>query len=137
MSQENLEIVRRIYEESAQGRFTSCLDLFHPDVEYTRSAEGGGEALGLPGHWRGIDAMLKAAYEWVQTFELLRVEAEEYIEAGDAVVVLTRQRGKAKGSGFPLDEQFADVITLRDGLVVRVDQYRNRSAALEAAGLRE
>ena len=132
MSQENVEIVRRIYEESAHGRFTTCLHLFHPEVEYTRSGDA---AVGLTGHWRGIEPMLRAAYEWVQTFDLLRVEAEEFIEAGDSVVVFTRQRGRAKGSGVPIDGEFTDVLTLRDGLVVRFAQYRDRAAALASVGL--
>jgi ketosteroid isomerase-like protein len=137
MSQENVEVVRRIYAETAEGRLTTCLHLFHPEVEYSRQglAEGGG--VGLDGTWHGREAMVRAAWEWVQTFELLRVQAERFIDAGDAVVVFTRQSGKAKASGFPFEADFADVMHLRDGLVVRMTQYRTREAALEAVGLRE
>ena len=133
MSQKNVEIVREIYKEAAEGRLTSCLHLFHPDVEYRRVGSG----VGLPGTWRGVEAMVRAASEWVLTFELLRVEAERFIEAGDAVVVFTRQTGKAKASGVPVDGEFADVMTLREGRVVRFDQYEDREEALEAVGLRE
>ena len=136
MSRENVEIAQRIYAETAQGRLTTCLHLFHPEVEYTRPPlpEGG---LGLEGTWHGREAMVRAAWEWVQTFDLLRVEAERFIETGDAVVVFTRQSGKAKASGFPFAAEFADVLHLRDGLVVRMTQYRTREEALEAVGLRE
>ena len=136
MSRENVEVVRRIYAESAEGRLTTCLHLFHPEVQYNRPPlpEGG---VDLEGTGHGREAMVRAAWEWVQTFELLRVEAERLIEAGDAVVVLTRQRGKAKASGFPLDLELGDVLQLRDGLVVRVTQYRTREEAFEAVGLRE
>ena len=42
MSQENLEIVQAMYAEAAEGRFGTSLHLFHPDVEYSRSALGEG-----------------------------------------------------------------------------------------------
>ena len=137
MSRENVEIVRRIYAESAEGRFLTCLHLFHPEVEYARSGVGEGSALGLAGKWSGREAMVRAAWEWVQTFDLLRVQAERFFEAGDSVVVFTRHTGKAKVSGLPIDAEFADVLTLREGLVVRMNQYRERADALEAVGLAE
>ncbi len=138
MSRENVEIVRRLYDEWGEGRFDTALHLFDPDVEYTRSGtEYGLTALGLTGEWRGLEAMTRAALEWIQTFDRLRVQAERFIEAGDSVVVFTRHSGNAKESGLPIEAQFADVLTLRDGLVVRLDQYRDREEALEAVGLRE
>jgi ketosteroid isomerase-like protein len=51
-------------------------------------------------------------------------------------VVFTRHRGVTK-SGVPIDEEFADVVTLREDRIVRLHTYRHRSEALEAAGLRE
>ena len=59
--------------------------LFHPDLVYTRKAAGSGSALGLSGEWHGIDAMVRASFEWIRTFEVLRVEAERFIEAGDSL----------------------------------------------------
>ena len=133
MPQGNVEIVRGIYTEAAEGRLTTCLHLFHPDVEYRRLGSG----VGLSGTWRGVDAMVRAASEWALTFDLLRVQAERFIEAGDAVVVFTRQTGTAKASGVPVDGEFTDVMTLCEGRVVRFDQYQDRAEALEAAGLSE
>ena len=133
MSQQNVELVREIYTEAAEGRLTTCLHLFHPDVEYNRVGSG----VGLAGTWRGVEAMVQKASEWALTFERLRVQAERFIEAGDAVVVFTRQAGKAKASGVSIDGEFADVMTLREGRVVRFDQYQDREEALEAVGLRE
>ena len=133
MSRENVEIVREIYSEAAEGRLTTCLHLFHPEVEYSRIGSG----VGLSGTWRGVEAMVRKASEWALTFDLLRVQAERFIEAGDAVVVFTRQTGKSKVSGVPVDGAYTDVMTLREGLVVRFDQYQYREEALEAVGLRE
>ena len=135
MSQENVEIVRSIYGEWAEGRFGTRLHLFHPDVVYTRSSARPGDV--LEGRWHGSEAMARAGADWVETFEFLRIEAERFIEVGESVMVFTRHTGRAKGSGLPSGGEFADVLTLRDGLVVRFDQYRERSTALEAVGLRE
>ena len=136
MERGNVEVVRAIYDEAAEGRLATCLHLFHPEVEYTRAPSGEGD-MGLSGTWRGIEAMVRAAMEWAQTFDVLRVEAERFIEVGDSVVVFTRHRGTAKMSGVPIDAEIADVLTLRDGLIVRAAQFRTRSEALEAVGLTE
>jgi ketosteroid isomerase-like protein len=138
MSQENVEIVQAIYAEAAEGRFGTSLHLFHPDVEYSRSASGGGSTVvGLSGTARGVEAMVKAGLEWLETFDRLRVQAERFIEVGDSVVVFVRHTGNAKASGLPIEGEFADVLTLREGRVIRFAQYRDRADALEAAGLSE
>jgi ketosteroid isomerase-like protein len=138
MSEGNLEIVQAIYAEAAEGRFGTSLHFFHPDVEYSRSASGGGSTVvGLSATARGVEAMVKAGMEWLQTFDRLRVQAERFIEVGDSIVVFVRHTGNAKASGLPIDGEFADVMTLRGGRVIRFEQYRDRAEALESAGLSE
>jgi ketosteroid isomerase-like protein len=135
MSQENVEIVRQMYDEWAEGRLGAGLHLFHPDVVYTR--QGGGMGIGMTLECRGVGELVRASGEWIETFEFLRVRAERFIDCGDAVLVFTRHSGNAKVSGLPIEAECGDVLTFRDGLVVRFDQYRTRSGALEAVGLRE
>jgi ketosteroid isomerase-like protein len=138
MSQGNLEIVQAIYADAEEGRFGATLHRFHPDVEYSRVASGAGTgAVGLTGTARGVEAMVKASLEWLQTFDRLHVKAERFIEVGDSVVVFVRHTGNAKASGLPIEGEFADVMTLREGRVIRFDQYRDRAEALKAAGLSE
>ena len=134
MSQENVEVVRPIYEASADGRFGAHLDLFDPQVEYAHKRK---EADMLVGEWRGIEAMVATITEWMETVDDLRIEAERYIDAGDSVVVFTRYTAINKASRVPFEERFADVITLRGGRIVRWHAYRHRSEALEAVGLSE
>ena len=55
----------------------------------------------------------------------------------DRVVVLTWQRGKGRESGLPMSMEWAQVISVRDGKIRRVDAHDDRQAALEAAGLSE
>jgi ketosteroid isomerase-like protein len=135
MSQENVEVARALYSELGEGRFWTCEHLFDPDVEYERRRM---TADVMSGKWRGYEAMGAAVREWLETVEGLRIEAERYIDTGgDSVVVFTRHRAVAKTSGVPIDEEFADVLTVREGRIVRLHTYRHRPEALEAVGLRE
>lgn len=48
-----------------------------------------------------------------------------------------RLRGRGRGSGVEIDALFYDLYTLRDGIIVRMDQFTERSQALEAVEPRE
>jgi ketosteroid isomerase-like protein len=65
------------------------------------------------------------------------VTIEEIIDAGDRVVLSAHHRGRGRGSGIKVDARYYEVYTLRDGKIIRVDEYTERIAALEAAGLSE
>jgi ketosteroid isomerase-like protein len=134
MSQENVEIVRRLYEHWARGDFAYA-GFYDPEVEFARiGAEGGG----VEGRWRGLEAIWAANLEWLRAFDDLRTEAERIIDlADDRVLVLSRQTARGKVSGAPIDHELGDLITLHDGKVVRCDLYWDRAEALEAAGLSE
>ena len=62
---------------------------------------------------------------------------EEFVDRGDRVVVTVRLQGRGRGSGVEVDARFYDVYTLRDGLIVRMDQFTERTQALEAVGRAE
>ena len=66
-----------------------------------------------------------------------RLEAEEFIDAGDNVVVLLHEYRRGKGSGIELETETAIVVAVSGGRVVRLQGYMDRAAALEAAGLRK
>jgi len=74
---------------------------------------------------------------WASAWDELEVSAEEFIDAGNRVLVTAYHRGRGRGSGVEVDTRFYEVYTLRDGKVVRVDEYAERAEALDAAGLRE
>src|SRR6476469_6875018 len=129
MSQENVETVRAIYECWSRGDFRATADKVAPDFEW-KQVHGVVE----PGSHVGADAnrALRSIFEIYDDF---RVEAEEYIDAGDVVVVVAHARGTARGSGLHTDQRFAFAWTVRDGRPVRMEQYRTREEALKAVGL--
>ena len=135
MSQQNVEIVRGLYGDFARGVFWNAAPLFAPEVVLKRI--GGEFSDAFPGEWRGIEAFTAGQLEYIEAFEDLRVQGEEFFDLGDRVLVLVRHRGKGRESGLPYDREVADLLTLRDGVVVRWEGYWDRTEALEAVGLRE
>jgi ketosteroid isomerase-like protein len=71
-------------------------------------------------------------------WEKFRIEAEEFIDAGDRVVVVGRLVAKGRGSGVEAESPTAQVFTVREGRVVRWEfGYADRADALKAVGLAE
>ena len=138
MSQENVEIVRRAYEAFNRGGIDACISegLWSPEVVWDVTPTG------IPGlgTYRGREEV-KRFFEddWFSTFpfEEWEVKLEEVIDAGDRIIGMSRQHGRGATSGVMAELELAQVSTLRDGLVVRIDNYVDRAKALEAAGLRE
>jgi ketosteroid isomerase-like protein len=133
MSEENVEIVRSLYQRWASGDLSA--GGFDPVVEYSRV---GAETPDMEGSWCGLDELSTAMEEYLRSFSDLRIEAERIIDLSeDQVLVLSRQTARGKQSGVPIEHEFGDLFTLRDGKVVRYASYWNRADALEAAGLSE
>ena len=72
----------------------------------------------------------------LEAWEERRLEAEEFIDAGDDVVVLLHEYRRGRGSGVGLEIDTAVVVAVSGGRVVRIQGYMDRHAALEAPGLR-
>ena len=131
MSQENVEVIRAMYEHWARGEFPA--DFIDPEVVHTRI---GAQTPDMEGEWRGLEAFSRATAEYVSTFSNLRIEAEEIIDLGDdRVLVRSRHTARGKLSGVPIDHELGDLFTLRAGKVVRHDSYWNLAEAKEAVGL--
>ena len=133
MSEENVEILRRVYGQWASGDLSA--DFFDPDVEYSRI---GAQTPDMEGRWLGLDEMWTAIREYLRAFSDLRIEAERIIDlGGDRVLVLSRHTARGKQSGVPIEHEVGDLFTLRRGKIVRYESYWNPAQALEAAGLRD
>jgi ketosteroid isomerase-like protein len=129
MSQENVELVRSLYEGGGdRGRL---LALAHPDIVVDASRR-----VFNPTTHVGTDGLRRMFAEADEVWEEFRVEPLEFIDAGDRVVVMVRTVGKGKGSGAEARQHSAQIWVLRDSLVVRWEVgYADRHEALEAAGL--
>jgi hypothetical protein len=103
MSQENVEALRPVYEEWGRGNFRPQFAVYAPEMEWGWSEE----FPGLHGVYRDPQARSRRLREWLSPWEEWRVEAEEYIPAGEFVVVLARYTGRGKGSGVEVDTRGA------------------------------
>ena len=133
MSQENVEIVQRIYAGWA-ARDPQTVTLLDPLIEVhpdPRSAWPGIEPV-YHGH-EGIGRYLSSIYE---AFAEYRAEPEDVLDAGERVVVLAVERARGKQSGTPVQiRHTAHVWTMHDGLAIRLNVNWDREDALKAAGL--
>ena len=137
MSRENVETIRRGYALYAAGDFDAVTALFSDDAEITDSG-GLGVTGTAAGTRRGHEGFLRSTEEALEAFEDFRVEPEEFIDAGDVVVVPVRISGRGRGSGVEMEMRLAHLWVLRgDGKVVRSEVYKTTEEALEAAGLSE
>ncbi len=134
MSQETVEIVRRTVEAILQGEWDQAGQLLDPDAEGHGTVGGLSEGTVL----RGVTQFRQSfEQEDAEAWDERRLDAEEFIDAGDRVVVLVREFRRGKGSGIELEVDTAIVFEVRDGRVVRIQGYMDRDEALEAVGLSE
>ena len=72
----------------------------------------------------------------MESFEDLQADAEEYVDVGDdRVFTWTRWTGRGRTSGVDADWHLAIVYTMREGRIVRAEEYFDRAEALKAVGL--
>ena len=103
-----------------------------PDIQFDFTAS---DALGQnPSRPRAADRELLLASE---AFDRLRWEAEEFIDAGDAVVVPVRFYARGHESGIGTSARAVQVYWFKDGRVVRYQPCESRADALEAVRLEE
>jgi uncharacterized protein len=131
MSRENVEIVRAAYDAYNRGDLDASLKHAAPDCELDWSRGVGPNA----GVYK-LEQMRSFLGDFKETFESVRVEPDEFIEAGDDVVV--PQTGHIRGrDGVEAIARVCLVWTCRDGAIVRICLYQQKREALEAVGLPE
>ena len=85
----------------------------------------------------GHDGYFQLWRYWLDAFEDIRWDPEEILDFGDRFVVTTQQTGHGSGSGVAVSEPVFQLFTFRRGLVIRQEDFLDRSKALEAAAPRE
>jgi ketosteroid isomerase-like protein len=123
MSPENIETVRAIYEHWSSGDFRGGLPHFDPEVEFTLSRE-------FPdtGTYRGPEEISGYMRQFLEPWELLTIEAQELTDLGDTVIAEVLQSGVGAGSGVPASVRYFQRWTLRDGRILRIENFRDRPA---------
>jgi ketosteroid isomerase-like protein len=131
MSEENMEIVRRLYRAMDARDVEAAAELAHPDTEWIPDRRVG------EGPVRGRENVIRFFTDRAEMFDEFRVETERFWETDDRVLVFVRVTGRGAASGATFDIRICHLWTVRDRVVVRGEGYGNRDEALEAAGLSE
>jgi hypothetical protein len=120
------EKLEALYEDWAQGDYSRA-DIFDPAVEL--DSFGMGERIRAS----GIEEFIAEMVQWLSAWgRPLTIDAEELIGSGDRILALVRWRGRGKGSGIEVEAGGAHLWRFRDGLVIRLEVYRDRDEARTA-----
>jgi ketosteroid isomerase-like protein len=130
MSEENVQIVRGMWAAFLRGDPEEALSAFHSDVEWDGRNLPDGRVS------RGHDAVREHVERWASIWESWEVDSSQFIDAGDAVVVVFSEQGRSE-VGIEMAERHAEVYTVRGGKIVRRRGFVDANQALEAAGLRQ
>jgi ketosteroid isomerase-like protein len=127
MTQSNVPLIRGIYEAFARGDIAAVLGAMSPDIEWNE-AENFPYADGNP--YRGPDAIVGGIFarlggEW----DGFAAVPDEFLDAGDTVVMLGRYQGIYKATGRAFDAQVAHIWRVEGGKAVRFQQLTDTAQA--------
>jgi len=137
MSQENVELAARWYEPWATtskaellAELPSAMELCHPEVEWSQREQG--RTL------RGREGVLEALEGWLDSFDEYRFEVLRIFDSGfDEVLVVGLEVGRGATSGAEVRSHSYELLTFRDGKIVRFRDFHDEREALKAVGVRE
>jgi ketosteroid isomerase-like protein len=131
MSRQHVETLRRIYDRWGRGDFRAGTELYDPEVLLVLRPE-----FPEAGTYRGPEEIRRYMRDdFLRDFEDATIAGEEFLDAGDRVVVRVSQRATGPESRLPVAMSYYQVWTFRGSSVVRIESIREREDALEAAGL--
>lgn len=128
MSTEDVEVVKRAWAAAERRDTDALFALYDPEIVWESSYGP------LTGEYHGHDGVRQFFGDWMESIADFQAHAETFIDAGDAVVVGLRIRGRGRASGVEIDMPQGHVYKVRNGRVIHVCLYETQSAALEAAG---
>jgi ketosteroid isomerase-like protein len=128
MSQENIEIVRRVYDAHNQRDWDAAFRDAHPEFEMT--FQRGPNA----GTHRGRERVQAMLLDQRAAFDSWIAEPLEMHESGEQVVVIIRNRLRPKGSGAEFEFRNGHIWTIRDGTILSLVGFPSPEEALEALG---
>ncbi len=124
----NITIAKDLYDAFDRQDEARLRELLDPEVEWIQCA-------GFPGggHRHGVDEVLEKVFGALRSaWRDWRVEVDEYLDAGVAVVVLGRYAGTHSETGRSMEAVFAHVYDLDDGRITRFRQFTDTYELVKA-----
>jgi ketosteroid isomerase-like protein len=132
MSEENVEVVRAYFEARREKGREGVFDFLSPGVEWEARSD-------LPdtATYTGHDGVRAHFARFREVMGDMWFQPQEFILAGEQVLVPLRWGGRGRGSGVIFEERETWAFSVREGAITRVKEYATKEAALEAFGLSE
>jgi len=128
LMRQNLEAIEKAYRAVGTGDFQVLLDIVDPDIVLRDRPESPD-----PRTYHGHAGIYEALHSSDETFAGFELEPEEFIPAGNCVVVVLTMRGTGRGSGVTVEERIAHQWRVRDGRVVALQVYSDPDEAVRDA----
>jgi ketosteroid isomerase-like protein len=139
VSEENVALVKGMLEAGYQidrvdqEEFLAALPtmveaLCHPEVEWVEAPERVDART-----FHGIDGMVESFRRWLEDFDEYKFEGVHYEDHGNRVLVEARESGRGSGSGATIESTIYCVFTLREGKLLRYEEFYEEAAAQRAA----
>ena len=131
----NVELAVRFYEPATSkdellAAMPRAMLLCHPDVEWTSREDG------LT--YRGREGAIGAMERYLESFDDYRFEVQRIIDCGsDDVLVIGLEVATGAASGAEIRSLNYELLTIRDGMIIRFRDFRDEAEARKAAGLGE
>jgi ketosteroid isomerase-like protein len=132
MSEENVALVRALFEAWNRRDFAWAQNAIDEQVE-VESAQG----TDMDGSFRGRDGFAESMQRFWTAFADFQSNIEDCLTSGDEVILHVSHHATGRASGAEVAMRNWQVLTVRDGKVVRYGIFATREQALEAAGLSE
>ena len=116
---QNLDVVRGVYAAFGRGDVEGILALLDPEVSWRTP---GAPDLPTGGLRHGIPAVREFFPLLLNTFDFAEFQPQDFLAAGDKVVVLGTSREGPKGSGRLVDFRWVHVFTFRNGRIVAFEE---------------
>jgi ketosteroid isomerase-like protein len=131
MAERPIDIVRRIYDDGwSRGDFNAGVERYDRYIVLVLREE-----FPDPGPYWGAQAIRGyMRNHFLADFKDATITGEEFIEAGDSVVVRIRQAAAGAVSDLPVEMSYYNVWTLRGGSIIRIESIMEREDALAAVG---
>ena len=132
MSQENVELVRRWIELFNRRDTAGLIELTVPDFEMKSLL------VAIESDFRGEEDFPHGYFEQIDdAYEHFQSVPDKFIDAGDAVLVMTRLNWRGRVSGAHGETPIVAAFWVKDGKIFKETTFTDHAEALEAVGLSE
>lgn len=120
--------IRAVYDAWTRRDIETILELVHPDSE-SRPILGANLAANV---YHGHEGARRWLQDLHQEWEAFETRVTSVIERGDRILCTFAIHARGRASGLVVDGELHHLIEMRDGLIVRLEAFRDHAAALRA-----